>query len=194
MPPLPSPLPVGLEEALFPPLLNPHTRWPRLHGKPEAHLLCEHRGPPWSSPQNYHQTEGGAGFNRDTTWKLVLTSGNPRVLVSVPRGFTPATPPSLEALACSRDPGELRRGRGREAPAEAASTDYSVVSGGSLFTDVRMWAEHGQGPGAGRQGGNQWQIPQARPEGRLGNGEETQRSAARSRLPRVGADRPPIRR
>lgn len=108
-------------------------------------------------------------MNRDTTWKLVLTSGNPRVLVSMTRGFTPTTPPSLEALDCSRDPGEPRRGRGNEAPAEAESTDYSVVSGGSLFTDVRMWAEHGQGPGAGRQGGNQWQIPQARPEGRLGN-------------------------
>lgn len=142
-----------------------------------------------------HQIEGGAGLNRDTTWKLVLTSGNPGVLVSVTRGFTPATPPSLEALDCSRDPGEPRRGRGREGPAEAASTDYSVVSGGSLFTDVRMWAEHGQGPGAGRQGGNQWQIPQARPEGRLRNrGRGTQRCAAWSLLPRVGVDGPIRRR
>ena len=130
---------------------------------------------------------GAAGQSDTPPQQLVLASGNPRLLVFVTRGFTalpymmvrytPHQPtpawrlsePCNWGLDWSQDSGVQGGILAQESPGRGSIlTDYSVAE--EVY--LRMWGEHGKGPWAGQQGGNQWKLNTDSPSQVLGRAQE----------------------
>lgn len=97
---------------------------------------------------------GGWVGQSNTPLEACSRLGEPRGPGFCDKGLHPRQPTELEAGStdASRSPGGAAP---RDRPGgSSVLTDYSVVE--EVY--LRMWAEHGQSPGAGWQGGNQWRL------------------------------------
>lgn len=145
----------------------PHLRCPLRQG---TGARCSRlRGGRWEDPRR----DGEAGWDTATPPGSLSSPRGSEVPVSVTRGFAPADPASPQA---PRGWQPARRG---PSPGGAPPGGSSVLPDYSAARAVYlrmwgMWAEHGQGPGAGQQGGNQGGLETAPPGQAGGRAREPQ--------------------